>query len=139
VNFWDASALIKALDEGESGHTLAVNLLRQKVRHASCALLVVEIASAVARRHAGRPDLRKRLTSAWQGLLPGLQLHAVDPLVESAARVAERQRLRAVDAVYLACALDIHAGLTRKVVFLTSDRELAVAARRERLRVVELS
>jgi predicted nucleic acid-binding protein len=136
MNFWDASALVKVLDESEPGHDRASNLLRQKVRQASCILLPVEIASAIARRYADRPDARRQLRSAWEGLLPGIQLHAIDPLADGAALLAHRRRLRAADAIYLAVALDLRAELTRKLVFVTADRELAAAARAEGLRVV---
>jgi predicted nucleic acid-binding protein len=49
------------------------------------------------------------------------------PLGEAAGAVAERYRLRALDAIHLASAL---AGDDGDTVMVTWDRELAVAARR---------
>lgn len=138
MNYWDASALLKALDESETNHARAVNLLAQRVRHASCAFLGVEIVSAIARRHASRPEVRRKLLERWKDLGSGLLLQAVDPLMERAAAVAGRRRLRAADALYLAGALEIRSALTRRLILVSADGELCRAAEAEGLRTVRL-
>jgi predicted nucleic acid-binding protein len=84
----------------------------------------VEGRAAIARR------VRRRFVAKARGLLDDCweQLQAVtldDPLIGLAAQVADAYRLKALDAIHLAAAVQTGGGLT----FVSWDDELATAAR----------
>jgi hypothetical protein len=88
MNFWDASGFVKALDPSEPNHSRAINLLRQKTVHATCALLPLETRSAIGRRTGGRPDLRRGQIERAKVALAAFQIHGLDGIVERAALLA---------------------------------------------------
>lgn len=90
------------------------------------ALGFVELRAMIARRLSGRTAARARrfLDRLWASVdvVP-----IDDRLLEDAAAAADTHRLRALDALHLAAALEAH---DRALVLATWDRELRFAAQR---------
>ena len=91
----------------------------------SAGVAYVESRAAIARRLSGQVavDARRELEKLWDAL----EVVAVDDqLIESAARVADVHRLRALGALHLAAAQRL---VVHGLVFCCWDRELRRAAR----------
>jgi predicted nucleic acid-binding protein len=130
--YLDTSAIVKLLVRDEPGGAVRV---REVVDAADVAftsrIAHPEGQAALASvRRSGRLMPREH-ARARQRLMRMLEQVAIveltAPLGEAAGAVAERYRLRALDAIHLASAL---AGDDGDTVMVTWDRELAVAARR---------
>jgi predicted nucleic acid-binding protein len=138
VNFWEASAIVRALDPDEAHHGRARRLAEQHTRHASSRLLELEVTAALARSGAPSPARHGRLAEARR-LIGSMELHAVDPALAEAAELARRHRLRALDSIYLATARLIRRHFTRSLLFISANRELLQAAAAEGMRTAELA
>jgi predicted nucleic acid-binding protein len=91
----------------------------------------LEVRSAIARRLAARPAARARalLEDRWQDVETRI---VDDRLIGLAGSVVDRHRLRALDALHLATALDERES---ELVFVSWDDELRQAAETEGLTV----
>jgi hypothetical protein len=119
----DASALVKLLIR-EAETPTAASLWLEADRVVSAATIIVEARAAVARRLTGRAAARA--TRELGSRLDAMEVAAIDDaLLQLAASTAGRFRLRALDAVHLAAALEIE---DESLVLATWDRELARAA-----------
>jgi predicted nucleic acid-binding protein len=138
--FWDTSALIRCYDPGEPGHARATNFLLAERAHEASAFIVPELVSAVARKLGRDKRNREALLKTIDGHLAFFDLSAVaDGHLEEAVRLIRKYSLRAADALHVASALILRKELGRRsFAFLTADREQAVAARAERLKVFEV-
>ena len=126
----DASALVKLLIR-ETGSGEARALWDGADRVVSARAILVESHAAIARRldrrlaAGARRELARRLSA--------MNLFEVDRrLLDGAAEIAGRYRLRALDSVHLAAALEAR---DDTLVFATWDAELAQAALSAGLRV----
>lgn len=142
TDFLDASAIVK-LYVDEFDHQL--------VRHLSGPLLIsqlsrVEVPSALWRKaRAGEitADDARTLSGVFEfdyhvGPDGDRRYTVVDvsgQLLEEGAALVARQQLRAFDSVQLACALSTRRHAEPPFTFVTYDRSLGEAARREGLRV----
>ena len=109
---------------------------------ATSSLAYVEAKAAFARRRrdggltAGE---HRRIARTFDADWPRyLVLEVVNELIREAAKLAERRRLRAYDAVHLASALVLQRRLGRPVMMAARDSQLEAAALAEGLRLVEL-
>jgi predicted nucleic acid-binding protein len=108
---------------------------------ATSVIAYVEARAALARRHRERVLSKtvyrqciRQLEADWERYL---RVEVSEPLVKSAAGIAEMHRLRAYDAIHLASALGLRERLRGDVGFASWDVALEAAARRSGLRVVE--
>jgi predicted nucleic acid-binding protein len=137
IVYFDTSSFIKLYVE-EVGSDAVRELKTSGELAASSVVLYVELRAALARMLSSRLDqasyLRslRRFESDWPYVAT---VPLDDPLVSFAAELAERHRLRALDAIHLASA----ATLSRQedVVVSAWDRSLLDAAVAEGIRVVE--
>ncbi len=137
LQYADPSALIRAYLEDETERTdLAAMLLEGRDPTVTSAIARVELASAL--RAAGRsgrlPTWEVRLDRieadlAAEGRVKLIPLRA-DPILESARRLVLDHRLRALDAIHLAVALEDGRTLAagEELVFVTRDADQAAAA-----------
>ncbi len=118
IAYLDASALVKlAVAESETGPLRAA--LAGLPRRVSSTVSVVEVLRAVRRRDPAAEPLARRVLERVSLLAIG------DRVLVSAATLAPRD-VRALDAIHLASALRLGAGLT---VFVSYDaRQLEAAA-----------
>jgi predicted nucleic acid-binding protein len=122
--YLDSSALVKlVVEEAESGALEAE--LGRWTRWVTSALAGVEVRRAVRRSH-DEPAVRERA----EAVLGACALLAVDARVFGRAATLEPTRLRALDAIHLASALELGADLG---AFVAYDRDLVAAARRQGL------
>jgi predicted nucleic acid-binding protein len=140
VNLYlDTSALVK-LYLAEEGSPVVRGAVQTARLVATSTLVYVEARAAFARRQReggmSRQDhrrIQRDLERDWEHYV---RLQVSEPLVRSAARLAERERLRAHDALHLASALTLKQRLAAPVVFACWDARLETAARRARLSVL---
>jgi predicted nucleic acid-binding protein len=133
IAYIDTSTFIKLIIE-EEGSEVAGKLWDQADQLATNQLLYVEARAALAAAHRGRRiandhyrEAARLLDELWQ------QLDAVEidePLIATAAQLAERHRLRGYDAVHLASALRVGAE-----VLSSADGQLCEAALAEGLHI----
>ena len=128
----DASIWVAAYLEDESGHQIALRLVRAVIRSGipieQPTITLVEVASAFRRRGTDPADVERRIT--WLARLQGSTFHDLDFRRSiDAVGTAMATGLRAADAVYLATAR--HTGAT----LITFDQEL-LAARLPGVRVM---
>lgn len=128
--YLETSAVVKLLRAEPGSDDARAAASAEHVRTA-CVITYAETCSAVARRTAqatagDAAKARRELDAFW----PELHLIDVDePLARRAADLAIRHRLRGMDAVHLAAALEVRgAGDLRLASW---DRELRAAARQE--------
>jgi len=133
----DSSALVRAYFEDEDDHdALRTLLLESGQRVVTSELARIELASAVrsaaqARRIGDEETFQDRLALDYsrEGPLTLIDLHAPS-LVPSAYRLVREHRLRTLDAIHLAVALDAPtAAGADEFVFVTRDADQAAAAR----------
>jgi uncharacterized protein len=135
IIYFDTSSFIKLYVE-EDGSDSVRELRASEQLAASSVILFVELRSALARMLSSRLDeqsyLRavRRFESDWPyvGNVP-----LDDVLVRLAAELAERNRLRALDAIHLASALTL--SRHEEVLLSAWDRPLLDAAVAEGIRV----
>ncbi|MBI4839888.1 MAG: type II toxin-antitoxin system VapC family toxin [candidate division NC10 bacterium] len=134
--YLDTSALVKIHVEEEGSPLIRDAVVSARLISTSAIAYVEARAAFARRRHTGElppQDYRrivKDLDSDWGNYL---RVEVTELLIREAARVAERHRLRAYDAIHLASAADLRRRLVEPVVFATWDADLETAARREGL------
>lgn len=135
--YLEASAVVKLLRDEDGSEQARMAASPANVRM-SCVITYAEACSALARAasqgvRVDVPKGRSELDAFWA------DVHLVevnDPLARRAADLAVRHRLRGMDAVHLASALQVRpAG---EVSIVTWDRELREAARREGIGLLPL-
>jgi predicted nucleic acid-binding protein len=138
--FWDTSALIRCYSPLEPGHARARNFLLAEQGHRASAFIVPELVSAVVRRLSRDKRNREALLKAIDEELAYFDLASVDEEhLKVSTRLIRIHSLRAGDALHLASATILAKGLgSRRMPFLTADREQAAAARAEKLKVFEI-
>jgi predicted nucleic acid-binding protein len=131
VFYADASALVKLVREEPESNALRTFLADADL--VSSELILTEIPRAVRRAAADDPALPLNLLLERTGaLLEGIALRPVDgPLLAAAGTLAE-PALRALDAIHVASAIDLHPVDT----FVTYDERQAAAARLADLRTM---
>jgi len=133
--YLDTSALVKIYvdEEGSAGCRRAVT---EADLIATSALAYVEARAAfIRRRHEGGlpPKSHRRIIADLDEDWPSYAIVGVtEGVIREGARLAERHRLRAYDAVHLASATVLRDGeRTEPMVFASWDAVLGRAARRE--------
>lgn len=132
IFYLDTSAVAKAL-RSEPGHESVAAALRDPDRVATSVISYAETCAALA-RWAAAPDLvasaREELERLWS------ELHLI-PVDDAAARAAGaaalRHRMRGMDAIHVAAALEWRSSVASPVTFVSWDREQRDAARAEGL------
>ena len=131
VFYADSSALVKLVrEEAESG---ALRAYLAGADLVSSELVLTELPRAVHRAAASDPDLRRDLLLERVGeLVDALALRPLDrPLLAGAGAIAE-PALRALDAIHVASAVDLHP----IEAFVTYDERQAAVARLAGLRTM---
>jgi predicted nucleic acid-binding protein len=133
ITYVDTSTLIKlVVDEPGSEH--AAEIWRASDSLLSVSLVIVEARAALAAaRRGGRITAagHKRATTIVTDLIEQLDIISIDnELVEAAADLAEREALRAYDAVHLAAALRVQVD-----AMTSADEALNAAAARQNLNI----
>lgn len=134
--YLDTSALVKIHVEEEGSPLIRDAVVSARLISTSAIAYVEARAAFARRRQTGElppQDYRrivKDLDSDWGNYL---RIEVTEPLIREAARLAERHRLRAYDAIHLASAADLRSRLVEPVVFATWDVDLERSARREGL------
>lgn len=122
----DSSALAKLYLE-EPGMDELDEVLAAADELALCVLCMPEVASALVRsRGEGRltpAEYQLKLAELATDVRAATALGLNDDVIATAVRLLETNRLRASDALHVACALEWHAEL-----FVTGDRRQAAAA-----------
>jgi predicted nucleic acid-binding protein len=134
VRFWDTSAIIP-LVIAEPGTSRAKIWFRQDSEIIVWTLTRVELLSAIARRRREEPKSLPQLVAARRDLLRAWdqwsEVTAVETVRGLAERLVETHPLRAADALQLGAALVAAENDASGLEFVTFDRNLADAARRE--------
>ncbi|MGQ9550469.1 MAG: type II toxin-antitoxin system VapC family toxin [Roseiflexus sp.] len=138
ILYADTSALVKRYVQ-EAGTEAVLDLLTHVEMVATAAMTQVEMAAALAKAwHQGWLD-GAAAQSAWQDFLqhwPAFVRLPVSSLsLERAAHLTWKHRLRAYDALHLACALIWQESVAEATVFACFDRRLRQAAGAEGLSV----
>jgi predicted nucleic acid-binding protein len=123
VLFLDTSALVRRY-VAEPGSELVIELMTQDPRWAAAALAQVETRVTLCHLgldEAAEAEAGRRVSDDWERFLV---VRLAEPLLETAAEIACELRLRTLDAIHLAAALQ----LPRPVTFLTFDRQQSAAA-----------
>jgi uncharacterized protein len=136
----DSSAWVKRY-EREEGTDWVDDLWRQGRSLACSRLGLVEVVSAVVRRHSGRGvagDVTQRVigdvrTDFSEFLAVGLS----NDVLDLAAEFAEVRRLRGADCVHLASAVRLGRVFGEQATMIASDADLLAAARAEGLAVLD--
>ena len=121
----------------EPGHDEVVALIDEATQSASSVIAYAEARSALAR--AGRPGpwlprAHRELDAIWAEIA---RLSVDESTALEAGALAERHRLRGMDALHLAAALRYAAGSAPEaVVFVSWDRDQRVAAKAEGLELM---
>jgi uncharacterized protein len=134
--FLDSSALAKRYIE-EAGSGRVDELLAQASSLGISVLALPEVTSALCRRRREKTLTPKQYIQAKTALVADVGdaeiVHLTDAVVISAVRFLEEVRLRAADALHVACAREWGAGL-----FVSADGRQCKAARTGGLKVEEL-
>ena len=139
--YFDTSALTKALVE-ESGTDTIRALLESIERHAAyvSAVQQVELRSAIVMRLSRRELTDERADQAFQAIDALLLMMRVVPVSEAilsdASETIRDTRLRALDAIQLATALDIRRVTDSPLTFVAADRRLLEAAQASGLSIL---
>jgi uncharacterized protein len=135
--FLDTSAFAKRYIV-ESGSDKVLKLCRSAERLAVSVICLPELASTLNRlvreRHlsASKYDLLKKTMLADLGDADICEM--TTPVLSDVIRLLESNALRAMDAIHVACAMAYGADL-----FASADRRQLAAARKAKLRVIEVS
>jgi len=134
VRFWDTSALVP-LVIAEKGSARSKVWLREDSEVIVWTLTRVELLSALARRRREEPEssaallvTRRDFLRVWEGWS---EVTAVDLARRHAERLVEAHVLRAADALQLGAAWIAAEEDPGSLEFVTLDRNLANAAKRE--------
>ena len=136
--YLDTSALVKLYVE-EDGSPRVRRWVENATTVATSIIAYVEARAAFARRRRERKipsaeytQIVRDLDSDWSHYIV---LEATEPLVRSAAELAEVYALRAYDAIHLASARVLNDRLAEAVTFASWDKRLTLAARDDGLDV----
>ncbi len=134
--YLDTSALVK-LHVEEKGSVLVREAVAQAEPISTSRVAYVEARAAFARRRHTREldaqDYRRivqDLDGDWDHYF---RIDVTEPLIRTAARLAERHNLRAYDAIHLASVCVVRDRLGPPVVFACWDSDLDAAAAKEGL------
>jgi predicted nucleic acid-binding protein len=141
VNLYlDASALVKLYVE-EAGRAAVLAAISKAEIVGTAIIAYVEARAAFARRRRegalARPGYLRCVRDLDQDWPRYLRFELNEPLVFTAARMTDRYRLRAYDAVHLASAVSMRDRLG-DVIFACWDKDLNAAARRMGLVLVSV-
>ncbi len=134
--YLDTSALVKLHVEEEGSALVREAVARAEVIATSRVAYVEARAAFARRRHTRELDAQdyrrivRDLDGDWDHYL---RIDVTEPLIRTAARLAERHHLRAYDAIHLASVCVVRDRLADPVVFACWDAQLETAARREGL------
>lgn len=136
VFYFDSSALVKRyLDEDGSDYVREVFAGEPLV--VSAVITMVEVAAAVARAARDNrvtqeeaDEVLQTFRQDWQDVV---RVQLVEVVIERAAELAQKHRLRAYDAVHLAAALCLKELAGLELWLATFDEDLRAAARSEKL------
>ncbi len=132
IFYLDTSAVAKAL-RSEPGHESVVAALRDPDRVATSVISYAETCAALA-RSATAPELIATAREEMERLWGQMHLIVVDDAAARAAGTAAlRHRLRGMDAVHVAAALQWKSSVAAQVTFVSWDREQRDAAQAEGL------
>jgi predicted nucleic acid-binding protein len=138
MHYLDPSAWAKR-HFAEAGSDRVRHLLRTRSPIACCQLGLVEMSATVARRSSEVVAAGGSVQSMLENVRQDFDLFNVievdDGITAAAATLAVKHRLRALDAVHLACSMSLTDVDT--VVMVSSDGELVAAALREGLETVD--
>jgi predicted nucleic acid-binding protein len=134
VHYFDPSVWIKRHFQ-EIGSDAVNALFRAGVEAACCRLGVLEMVATVAGKGHGEslePAVIQLLLDNVNADFAAFRVVPVDEgLIVAAMNLARRHRLRAMDAIHLACALSLQPA--EEVIMVSSDLELLAAATNEGL------
>ena len=137
--YLDTSALVKLYVE-EEGSRVVHGALQQASVSATSSIAYVEARAALARRRREgglvATEYRRAMRSLNADWVHYQRVPVTDELIHKAGEMAESLHLRAYDAVHLASALTIAAGLETQVMFACWDVGLDDAARRAGLQLL---
>ena len=139
VRFWDTSALAKRYFQ-EDGSAYVVALLDdEEALHVASRLTLAEVPSAIVRRVTAQDDADRLLAQFDRDIRLLFDLAEFDnALVDEAAVLVRRHRLRGCDSLQLASALRLaKAAEGDLLVFICADGDLNTAAAAEGLAVVD--
>jgi len=138
--YLDSSAWVKRY-EREDGTDWVERLWTQVDLLGSSRLALVEVVSAVARRHRERAGdgevVRQTLQAVQADFRDMLCVELSEDVLDLAVALAETHRLRGADAVHLASALRLKAITETDLTMVASDGELLATARMEGLPVLD--
>jgi len=134
--YFDSSALVKNY-VWEDGSSMVSKLLSENLNNATSKLTYAEMLSALVRRtRSGDLSLQtmreviQKFEDDWNSLLI-VDLHNdILPMIKKAI---EKHQLKAADSIHLASAIWLKSSLKEDIVFASSDLNLLIAARSERL------
>ncbi|MEM1880278.1 MAG: type II toxin-antitoxin system VapC family toxin [Desulfurococcaceae archaeon] len=134
--YFESSALVKRyLDE--DGSDCVREVLARKPLVVSAVITRVEVAAAVARATRDNRVTKEEADAAlqtfrqdWQDVM---RVQLVEAVIERAAELAQKHRLRAYDAVHLAAALCWKEWAGLELWLASFDEDLRAAARSEEL------
>jgi len=143
VHYLDSNAWVKRYCR-ERGSEWVAEFVAGGPRLACATLGLVEVVATLARKgKAGElpPDaLRSKLAQARKDWRAFTEVRLTPEVAELALEVAENHALRGADAIHLASALSLRRSLPGPkddVVIVTSDKELANAAKQEGFAVLD--
>ena len=135
----DASAIVKRYRE-ETGSPRVREAWLAAERVFTSWVSYAEVHAALARKQRERgltPAEFRTAAHTFEGEWPAYDQIAVNATTLAAVRrLVRRHRLRGFDAIHLAAAVWLQSELQAPMEFWVADERLEVAARRERLRVV---
>jgi uncharacterized protein len=139
IIFIDSSALVKRYII-EHGRERVNSLIEDASLVTVSRLAYPEVLSALVRRRATlelNDEEFATLLSGFRNDWEQLTVFDVDDeTMQYVDSAIENHRLRGVDSIHFSTALRIRKALSRDIVFVTSDRELLAAARKERFKVI---
>lgn len=139
IYYLDTSALVKRYFE-EPGTENINQLLAQGRIYATSLLTYAEMLAAFARKHKARElpsaeyrNLVRQFEIEWK------RFHIVslkDDMIPLLRAAIMKHHLRGADGVHLASALYLEQSIHDEVMMIASDRELLIAAKKAKLRVM---
>jgi len=142
VYYLDASAWVKRYYQ-ELGTIWLQSLFAQNPTFACATLGLIEVVATLSRKYKARqisqPQLQQKtqeLEADWQNFI---QVQLTAEAVDHSKGLAASLALRGADAVHLASAFLLQSRLSQgdQLIFITSDRELKVAAQSSRLTILD--
>lgn len=141
MTYFDTSALIKRFVT-EKGSALVQRLVAKESLVATATVAYAEIYAGLTRKHRDQHLLPTQYTLAcrqferdWQAYL---RVELRDEILQLARELIQRHPLRGFDAIHLASALSLKAGLDGDVTFAAADERLLRAASAEDLAVLNV-